>query len=311
MSPSVSRLAAGLVSLLLGLAPDALAQEKKAAPAGTRAVAEAYIDSLFLERDLDRIAMLTADETLFIDPTADLWGGPIMSGVRGKENVIAVMRRANPERLAYRLERSFSTGEYAFFYGKLDWKTYGQPVAEGIPLATLLRIQNDRVVERHDHGDYEHHLLGVPKLPKEEQQRRQDLARRYLQAYSETRLKDMAALLTEDAIFQDPTAAAIGGGQTYRGAKAIHAALEQAFTHVKGFEITTTAEFFSNNHAVFIGDCRFEIPGELYGVDVPKIDFEQALIVVLKMEGDRIVDHRDYSDYSAYRERIEKARGDQ
>ena len=54
----------------------------------TGSVAEAYVQANFQDRDLDRAGALLAEEALFVDPTAAVFGGPLAKGVRGRQSIL-------------------------------------------------------------------------------------------------------------------------------------------------------------------------------------------------------------------------------
>lgn len=261
----------------------------------TAAVAEQYVAANFQERDLGRAGALLAEDAWFVDPTGEVFGGPLASGVRGREAILDLQRSWRVEGSSFAVALEFVAGEYAVRAGTLDLRYPGDAHVEDLPFATLLCIRDGAIVERRDYGDYRQ-LVKAPEVEPELER----IARSYLEAYFGRRFAELEALQAEGVVFQDPTAAMIGGGRRIEGRAAVRANFERAFTGSLAFAFEPVCSFFFQHHAVAAGTCTFSFSGAALGLEVERADFELPLLVALEIRDGEVVEHRDYADYATY-----------
>lgn len=126
--------------------------------AATKPVAERYF-SAYIARDWDRLEPLLAEESSFVDPTAE----PVFGKVerRGKLEVMKNFREgyAAIRHMAFAPTRTVFSGAYAVFEGTLDWTLEldggKEAVTRNMPFLTILRVQSGVIVEHTDYADYQ------------------------------------------------------------------------------------------------------------------------------------------------------------
>jgi ketosteroid isomerase-like protein len=277
----------------------------------TQAVASKYLELTFAQR-YDDLRGLYADDVYFVDPTGDVWGGTLASGVRGADQVIALQKSWGLTSSAFLVDDQFVSGEYALFRGTLSWTTVSAPDGVTTDFVTLLRVKDGKVVERHDYGNYAAIHAGTdPAFQAANTAAAKRVGERYLQAYLDQRHSDMLAMYGPAPSFQDPTAAVFGleSGALYRGTEAIAAMLARAFQPISQFTFDFEDAWFSNRHAVFGGTIRYTLDGAALGTPTD-VTFENSAVFVVTVQDGAVVAHRDYVDYSHFQDQLEAARSD-
>jgi len=277
-----------------------MAQDGKEVAPDTAEIAKAYIEANFQRRDLERAGPLLAEDALFVDPTGEVFGGPLATGVRGRAAILDLQRSWGLAGSSFDVLHEFVAGEYAVQAGKLSVRYTGGSSFEDVPFATLLRVRGGEVVERRDYGDYRQ-LVKAPEVEAELEQ----VANAYLDAYVGRRFAEVEALQAEGVVFQDPPGAMIGAGQRFEGRAAVRTNFERSFQGSLSFAFEPEYSFFFQHHAVFAGTCRFAFEGAALGLDVERAEFEIALLVALEIRDGAVVEHRDYADYTTYVEQLE------
>lgn len=123
--------------------------------AASRAVGERYF-AAYIDKRWDDLAPLLAEHAQFIDPTAESVFGKVERV--GKPAVMENFR-ANYANLsmAFTAQRVIHSGAYSVFEGELTWRMALPKRTLQInrmPLVTILRIEQGRVVEHRDLADY-------------------------------------------------------------------------------------------------------------------------------------------------------------
>lgn len=263
----------------------------------TRAVGDAYLATLFGERDLAAAEQLLAEDVFFIDPTADVWGGALATGIRGREQVMAMKRSFGAVETDFRSEIAFGCGPYAVYAGKMNWTSTNAPPIEGLAFVTILEVEDGKIASRRDFGDYDTITPGFVTDPN-----LAPLARDYLKAYAALDVERLRAYWHDDVAFQDPTSTLTGDGLRAEGIDAVAAKIEGIVSSdsVLEFIVDPSFEFFSNHHAVFAGTTRYTLRGRPLGLDVDSVTVEQPIVVALEIRSGRVREHWDFTDYTLF-----------
>lgn len=134
------------------------------------------------------------------------------------------------------------------------------------------------------------------------------VAARYLNAYAKFDLDQLAAFWDDQSIFHDPTTAEIGPELgPVRGARAIVDALRGSTQGVTDLRFDFEEQFHSGDRVVAIGRLLYTMPAKMLGKAKGDLDFDLRVVTVLRVEGDKIREHTDYSDFSRWRAQVEAA----
>lgn len=135
------------------------------------------------------------------------------------------------------------------------------------------------------------------------------VAKDYLAAYGRFDLVALRGFWTEATVFADPTAAEIGEPlPPTRGGEAIARVLQRALAGLLAPSIEYSECFHSGGLAVGIGRLRYALPAGNVPEARRDATFDVRVVSVLRIAGDRIVEHTDYTDLSGFHERIASAR---
>ncbi len=131
------------------------------------------------------------------------------------------------------------------------------------------------------------------------------VAEPYLQAYVSKDWDALEALLAEEASFRDPTAELVFGGRLTSGRDAMMTKFRTGYAGVEmSFEPTRT--IFSGRYAILEGKLSWSsmMQGGMK-VDSPDTPY----VLILRVEGGKVVEHRDYTDYHPFIAAYRKAQG--
>ncbi len=135
-----------------------------------------------------------------------------------------------------------------------------------------------------------------------------ELADRYLAAYAQLDLEALRPFWDERTVWSDPTTAEIGSAaKPARGPDAIAALLNASVAGVENLAFTFEERFHSGGFVVAIGTLRYRLPAAALGRTQGDADFAMRVVSVLRLDGDTIVQHTDYTDFSRWRETIERS----
>lgn len=258
----------------------------------TAEVVDAYLDLCFEGRDLDGAFGLISEDVHFVDPTAEVFGGPGARGVTGRDLFRTLSESWSLESSHFEIASSFVSGEYAVQVGSLDWKTAGQPPVTGVPFCTVLRVQEGVITERTDYGDYDD-LVGTKRSPIEE------AARSYFAAYAGLDLDGLEKRLAENAVLEDPIGASTGGVGRIEGQTHSLASLEEAQAFVRDLDLEVAHSFFSGTHAFFYGTARYRVV-----LEGKEARLEHPFAHLIQFEGEKVILHRRYVDHESIQRRL-------
>ena len=137
----------------------------------------------------------------------------------------------------------------------------------------------------------------------------EEAALSYLETLYRLEFERLPSLMADGIEFLDPPGIALGADHlSARGREAVIAAFEQgaAGTRNPGFEVHHRFEV--GGFVVFTLTYFSEIAGSLVGVDRDWVPVRVPGVTILRMEGGRVVEHRDYVDHDVLRAQIEAAR---
>jgi len=84
--------------------------------------------------------------------------------------------------------------------------------------------------------------------------------------------------------------------------------MDRVFQSISHFTFDVTGAWVSNHHAVFMGTTRFTLVAAAAGT--PKdVTFEHSAVFVITVMDGQVVAHRDFVDYSTFRDQLEAAGG--
>ena len=125
-------------------------QSYEAATTTTNQVASAYFDA-YVARDWDRLEPMLADNANFKDPTATLVFGGV--GAPDKAAMMTLFREgySSITEMSWQEDRRIMAGNIAVFEGTLSWTAV-------MPFATIVTVEDGKIVEHRDYGDYSKYL---------------------------------------------------------------------------------------------------------------------------------------------------------
>jgi hypothetical protein len=280
-----------------------------AAPAGTEETARRYLKAI-AKRDLD--GQPFADRALMQDPTADFFDlDTLVSGVRGRDEIIALQKSWNLRKIKFELDTEFFVGEYAAFSGTAEITGAKKDDRHEMYFLTVLRIEDDTVTERHDFWDYAGGY-GTHEKQQTNGDATRSVADAYLAAYLEKNYDDAHALMATNITFQDPTARVFdpNAGALIEGADELTDRRRETFGGILEFGLEVERSFVTNHHAVYLGRTYYSIPGAAFRSEVESVRFEHRAAFVIGVENGEVVYHRDFVDYSNFRQQVREQIGE-
>jgi ketosteroid isomerase-like protein len=295
----MSSLATAVIAIMAGsLAPND----------STETIASHYLELTF-QQQYDALRDVYAADVFFVDPTGDYWGGTLADGVRGREAVIELQKSWGLTSADFEIQEKFAVGEYALFRGVLTWTTGNNPEGVTTDFMTVIRIVHGKVAERHDYGNYQRVFPGSPET-QHNATTTEAIGTTYFRAYLDQERDRMQTMYGVPVSFQDPTAAFFGAasGKRVDGGEAIIANMNRAFEPITAFEFYVEGSWVSNHHVVFLGRCRYTLAAAALGT-AQSVTFEHSAVFVITVVDGKVVAHRDFVDYSTFREQLAEARG--
>ena len=276
----------------------------------TEVIAAHYLDLTFSQQ-YDALTDVYAEDVYFVDPTGDVWNGPGSKGVHGSEKLIALQKSWGLTSADFAIDEQFAVGEYALFRGQLTWTTRANPDGVTTDFMTVIRVVDGKVSERHDYGNYLRAFGGsMSEGIHTAAKTSKDIGGEYFQAYLDQRHDVMEQLYAAEVSFQDPTAAYFGGPSStlYQGRDSVVMMMDRVFQSISNFTFDVTEAWVSNHHAVFIGTTRFTLAAAAAGA--PKdVTFKHSAVFIITVVDGRVVAHRDFVNYSTFRDQLEAAGG--
>ena len=153
------------------------------------------------------------------------------------------------------IRQSFTVGEHAVYWGNLKTRSEGSDAQLDVPFTTVLRVENGRVAERTDCGEYivSH---GIEDRWAKNTATTRRVASAALRAYTSGGLDAQSQLNAPDVVYQDPTAQVFGAsnGQRVSGLEAL---LRERVTCLAGPEWS-----FVRDPGVVLGESTFGSHGK-------------------------------------------------
>ena len=270
----------------------------------TREVADAYVEAVKV-RDWEVLTeSLSKDRFHFTDRAANQWGGNALD-VGDADRFINLQRSWGLPSLDWDIETAFAVGEWAIYFGPA--RVPGTPGVSQFLMA--LHVEDGKITERHDIGNYLS-AAGTVQRFAEESRRTDDIAGRYIASYEEEDWETMRSLLAENATFADPTAHVFGpqAGQLQEGRDAIVSNFERAIGPIENLRFHAETEFSAKNHHVIVGEVTYEMAGSAVNIDRDTVSFSHAFIGVVEVVDGKVTWHRDYADYTNFREQLQNQR---
>jgi len=176
--------------------------------------------------------------------------------------VLAMQQRWGIAQADFDIEASFSVGEHAVHRGTYNVLFEGASAANEIDFVTVHHVVDGKLVSRLDFGDYVE-SFGMSDSLRAVGDRTMSLAREYLNAYYDEDLDTQRRLLHTDALFQDPTAQALGPayGRLISGADEILTRRARTYANISEFGMDIDHSFVSHEHAMFAGSVRYTTRG--------------------------------------------------
>lgn len=134
-------------------------------------------------------------------------------------------------------------------------------------------------------------------------------ADRYLQAYAKWDLETLRGFLDAQSQWSDPTSAEVGATPgPVVGAEAILQHLRGSTQGLPDLHFDFEERFHSADHCVAIGRLRFTMPAAMLGPNANDASFDLRVVTVVRMVGEKVREHIDYSDFSRWDATIAAAR---
>ena len=137
-------------------------------------------------------------------------------------------------------------------------------------------------------------LLSAPGLRADSTGSAQDVAERYLAAYSRLDFEDMRALYAPNATFIDPTSFAVLAPEQridWQGADAIIDGISNWGLTALDYRIQRTYE--ASGQVVF--DAVVDVT---YGPGSGNRTFRYGIVTIIQIENGQVIEHRDYTDFT-------------
>lgn len=122
-------------------------------------------------------------------------------------------------------------------------------------------------------------------------------ANAYLEAYARLDTAALERLYAEDAVFNDPTSAAvpgIGGPFAWKGRAEILGRLREWAKTTKSLTYDVERLFEASNHVVFVGAVR-----PLVKTAQGEVQYRYPIVTIITITNGRVSEHRDYTNYGA------------
>ncbi len=276
---------------------------------GVGSLAEAYRKEVIVARDVGRCSELCSEDVLWVDPTAAVWGIPLMDGISGSEVMAKTMADMGLSDVEFETSMRFTAGRFACLFGGFSGKGLASKMKD-MPFMTVIEVKDGRISGRTDYGDYDVLMPHGKRTVEGDDSALVAISNDYLMAYADSDFDAMEGMLAENATFQDPTASAIGSGKQHKGAAVIVAQMRSAFASISNFTIDVKERFYFQNHAVFAAECGYSLAGRMFGVDQERVRFTHPLILVLEVKDEEVVSHLDYADYDTFAEQLKALQED-
>jgi len=130
------------------------------------------------------------------------------------------------------------------------------------------------------------------------------IGEQYIKAYVALDWDAIGSMLADSASFQDPTAQIIFGGRLISGKSAMLAFFRENYAGL-AMSFMESRSFFSGHYAVIEGELTWSAPLQNGGRVTSK---DGAFVLILRIEGGKVVEHRDYTTYKPFIEAMRATR---
>ncbi|MFT5289878.1 MAG: hypothetical protein ACI8QS_001220 [Planctomycetota bacterium] len=182
---------------------------------GVGRLAETYLKEVIVARNVERCSELCSEDVRWVDPTAAIWGIPLMDGLTGPEIMATTMAGMGLTDVKFDTSLRFTAGRFACLFGGFTGKGMGSEMKD-MPFMTVIEAKEGRITGHTDFGDYDMLLPQANRtveVVEGEDSALVGISNDYLKAYADSDFGAMEGMLAENATFQDPTASAVGGGR--------------------------------------------------------------------------------------------------
>lgn len=124
----------------------------------------------------------------------------------------------------------------------------------------------------------------------------EQVADAYFDAYIARDWDRLEPLLADDASFADPTAELVFGNPPTRGRDAIAAKFRKGYSSISAMSFDPIRVFHGGNMALYEGTLSWT----LNFADGNVLDSSMPYVAIIRVEGGKVVSHRDYGDYTDF-----------
>ncbi len=123
------------------------------------------------------------------------------------------------------------------------------------------------------------------------------VAEAYFSAYIARDWDVLGEHLADAGSFADPTAEPVFGKVAVSGRLATLIYFRENYASIKSMQFNRSRAIFSGTHAVFEGTLNWTMVLQS-GKEV--VTRDMPFVTILRLEGDKVVEHRDYADYHPF-----------
>ena len=127
----------------------------------------------------------------------------------------------------------------------------------------------------------------------------------YFAAYMDRNWDRLETLLHDQATLHDPTAEQLFGTPPQTGKQTVMANLRKTYAGILDMRMNRTRAIFSSHYAVLEGTLDWTIR---IGADKELRTPAMPFVVVLRVQDGKVIEHRDYADYSPFIEAFSQLR---
>ncbi len=122
------------------------------------------------------------------------------------------------------------------------------------------------------------------------------IGKQYINAYMALDWDKLETLAHKELSFNDPTAANVwvAGSQMHEGKVAAMQNFRTAYASIVEMNFDLIREFFSDQYAIFEGSLNWTWKDDAGGLHPNN---GMPIVVILKIEEGKVIEHRDYADY--------------
>lgn len=129
-----------------------------------------------------------------------------------------------------------------------------------------------------------------------------EIATKYFNAYMKLEFDTMKPLMHDSISFQDPTARFLFSGKKIEGKSNVYENFKKAYGSIIEMKQETIRTIFSSNTGIF----EINLVWILKNGPDKTITIKMPLIVVLTIEKEKVIKHRDYGDYNYFIEQYNR-----